>query len=104
MPSETKIKRALVKRLKQIPWLWYYCASDKYTCGIPDVLIVYKGKFIAIELKDPNKPSKTHRKLQAYVREMINRAGGYAVEMTSVEDSIKYIEGVVKDDCYLQTK
>ena len=97
MANETAIKRALVKKLKTIEAIWFYCASDKFTSVIPDVLIVYKGYFVAIELKDPKKPSQTHRKLQAYVRSLIQKAGGYAAECSSVEESINFIKECVYD-------
>lgn len=96
MANEKAIKRGVVRALKQLEGAWVYCPSDKFISGIPDVFLLYKGFFIAIELKDPKRPSTTHRKLQGYVRELIIKAGGHATECTSVKDAIKFVEEIVK--------
>ena len=65
--------------------LWFYKVSDRYTSGIPDYLIGYRGTFIAIELKDAG---KRPRKLQRYVISQIIQAGNYAISADNL-DAIK---------------
>lgn len=58
--------------LKATPGLWFLKVSDRFASGIPDFLICYQGKFIAIELKAYK---KTPRKLQYFVMGELMRAG-----------------------------
>lgn len=49
--------------------------------GAPDVLVCYKGVFVALETKVPGKfPTE----LQAYYLKMIKESGGYALSPTLV--------------------
>lgn len=59
--------------------------------GVPDILVCYKGRFIALEVK--NETNKTSP-LQDINIENIKRAGGYATVVRSVEDVKKVIEGI----------
>lgn len=70
--SERDLCTQVERYLKTIPYLWYYKASDKWTSGIPDLIICYKGKFIGIELKTAKgKVSK----IQEFVGKKICAAG-----------------------------
>ena len=69
---ENKVKEILKSKgayvVKQ-----FGCAFSK--SGVPDLLVCYKGKFIAVELKaDKGNPSP----LQLYNLEQVKDAGGYA--------------------------
>ena len=69
---ENKIK-AYLKEKKA--WFIKYWAGAQYTkSGVPDLLVCYKGHFIAIEVKAENgRPSE----LQLYNIKKITEAGGY---------------------------
>jgi len=82
-----KVKRMLKR---QYPEAWVYKTSDRFTSGIPDLLICKDGRLIAIELKyGKNKASK----LQTITIEKIRRAGGVAAVCWSVEEVKEIIDG-----------
>ena len=60
-----------------------YKAADRFTSGIPDLLLCIQGKFNAIELKvGSNKPTR----IQEFVMREIRKAGGRVSVCRSVED------------------
>ena len=86
---ESKLQATVVRYLRTVPGLFFYKASDRYTCGIPDLIICYK-RFIGIELKvGRNKLSK----IQEYVKKKIEAAGGECYVCRSLDDVKKVIGG-----------
>src|SRR3990167_6102194 len=82
--SETKLKISVLKYLKSLPYVWVYKANDKFTSGIPDILICFYGTFVAIELKfENNKVTK----LQSYVLWRIRNAGGKVLVARSLKEA-----------------
>lgn len=74
MNEETKFKTKVLKFLKTLPGLkWIYKTSDKFATGIPDILFLYEGTLLAIELKVNSNPLS---EMQIYQLERINLAGG----------------------------
>lgn len=71
--TETQLKTKAVRYLKTaLPGAWVYHPSDKWVSGIPDLLVLWRGVFAAIELKvGKNKPSK----IQMVVLERLSSAG-----------------------------
>ena len=63
--------------------------------GIPDILACYKGYFIGIEVKVPEKMGNT-TKLQDYNIKKIREAGGYAF----VASDTKVLEGILREVDY----
>ena len=64
-----------------------------YSSGIPDLLLCYKGHFIALEVKTPqNKEGAT--KLQAMQLRQIRRAGGYAYVIRSVQAAGRILDHI----------
>lgn len=57
--------------------------------GVPDLLCCVKGHFIAIEVK---KPKKKPTPIQYAFLEAINKCGGLAFYVTSVDEVKSYIE------------
>ncbi len=55
--------------------------------GIADILGIYKGRFLAIEVKQPKKPPSQH---QIEFINKINDHGGIAFVATSIEDVQDY--------------
>lgn len=60
--------------------------------GVPDIIACYKGRFIAIEVK--NETGKTSP-LQDINLKMINDAGGIAIVARSVEEVKDIIDKIV---------
>lgn len=76
--AEEKIFENRIKAYLKNKGAWFikYWGGGKFTkAGIPDLLICYKGRFIAVEVKAANgKPSD----LQLYHLKKIEEAGGKA--------------------------
>ena len=74
---------------KSYPDAWVYKAADRFTSGIPDLIICKEGLFYAIELKaGSNKPTP----IQNHVMRKIRDAGGRAAVCRSVEEVKQFIE------------
>lgn len=88
MARESEIQTKILKYLDSIgAYSVKTIATNKR--GVPDILVCYKGKFIAIEVKTlGNKPSP----LQIYNLDGIRESGGIAFVAFSVEDVKKEIE------------
>ena len=97
--SERTITRQVKKLLDSYPndTLWYYKASDRFTSGVPDFIVCFKGLFIGIELKDLGKKA---RKLQHYTISRILQGGGIAVCTDTIEDIKRLFNEL--DDEYIE--
>lgn len=76
---ETRFKMKVQSRLSSIKELWHVKIQQVALRGVPDMLICYRGKFFAWELKT------THGRvtdLQKYVLDNITKAGGIARVVT----------------------
>jgi len=75
--TEKNFKTKVLKYLKNnFDGAWIYHPSDKWRTGIPDILMLWQGNFLAIELKvGDNKTSK----LQDKTLSEIQNAGGYTI-------------------------
>lgn len=70
-------------------FFWKEHGGQYGTAGIPDLIICYKGRFIALECKvGRNKPTI----LQEVTIKQILRAGGYAMVVRSVDE----VKGIIK--------
>ena len=84
-----KIKQYL--QTKQDLFFWKEHGGQYGTAGIPDIIVCYKGKFIAFECKRPGgKPTI----LQKITLNKINKAKGIAVVVTSLEQVKDIIENI----------
>ena len=61
------------------------------TNGVPDIICCYKGRFLGLECK---RPGGRLTELQKRAIKKINRAGGVACRVESVEDVKRVIERV----------
>ena len=95
MASEKNFENKIKAYLKE-KGAWYikYWGGGNFTkAGIPDLLICYKGKFIAVEVKAENgKPSE----LQLYHIRKIKEAGGKAFLLypKNFDEFKQYIESI----------
>lgn len=95
--SETNLKKDVIDFLrKEYPQAWFYKSADRFTSGIPDLILCINGMFYAIELKvGRNDPTK----IQEYVLNKIQSAGGRAVVCRSVDEVKEFLkEGGAQDD------
>ena len=72
-------------------FFWKEHGSVYGTNGVPDIICCYKGRFLGLECK---LPGGRLTKLQKRAIEKINRAGGVACRVESVEDAKRVIERV----------
>ena len=83
---ETKVVRKCIAFLeKNYPGFYFKTHGGLYQrAGLPDILGVYKGRFIGIEIKCPGKEN-TLTDLQKKTLDKISRSGGVAFMATSPE-------------------
>ena len=75
-----KIKEHLISRGAYAEVIW---GGGFQASGIPDILASYKGRFLGLEVKlEYNKPSK----IQEVKIDLINRSGGIARVVRSIEE------------------
>lgn len=72
-------------------FFWKEHGSVYGTNGVPDIICCYKGRFLGLECK---LPGGRLTKIQKRTIEKINRAGGVACRVESVEDVKRVIERV----------
>lgn len=53
--------------------------------GVSDIIACYKGRFLAIEVKKPDKAGNCSELQKLYLKE-VKEAGGYSTEATSIEE------------------
>lgn len=63
--------------------------------GVPDLLVCYKGLFIAIEVKAPGKLSNTS-KLQDYNLEQVRASGGLTLVVDNLADVFRFFDSLDK--------
>lgn len=78
-----KIREALEKKYGED--ICVLKISDRFTKGIPDFLICFRGKYVAIE---GNNPGLDPEPIQEYYLNKIIRAGGIAINCTSVKEAL----------------
>lgn len=73
---EGKFQEQVIKYLKSLANCWYVkvWGGGYQKSGIPDIIAVINGKFIALELKAPNGKAS---ELQKRNIRLINECGGY---------------------------
>ena len=108
MGSEKEIENSILAYLQALPgcFAWKNQSTGVYDPtkgifrksknkfhlnGVSDIIGIYKGKFLAIEVKTPkNKLRPAHQK--AFIEE-INKRGGIAFFATSVEEVEDFLYG-----------
>lgn len=92
--KESDIVRAILKYLKTVSncFCWKEHGEMYGTAGIPDIICCYCGKFVAFEVK--TEKGKTTA-LQDSVINKIQKCGGKAVVVRSVEDVKALLEEMV---------
>lgn len=94
--KEKAITNQILKYLKSLPECFVFKEHGGLygTSGIPDIIVCYKGKFVAFEVKtEKGKFSK----LQEITIAKIRKANGMAFKVTSLEEVKKILEGVMPE-------
>ena len=88
--SETNLKNQVIDFLRQnYPSAWFYKSADRFTSGIPDLILCIEGKFYAIELKvGGNNPTP----IQEFVIRKIQGAGGRVVVCRSLNEVKQFLK------------
>lgn len=97
-PLEREIQRKILLALKS--WdreigIFFYKAIANSKRGVPDIIALYKGKFVAIEVKTFNGEQSFY---QLKIEQEIQQNGGYYILATSAEqvtDFLKDLDGQI---------
>lgn len=82
--SETNLKNNIRRMIqREFPKVYFFKAADKFTSGIPDLIMCVCGTFVAIELKFGENNATP---LQRFMIDNINKAGGFATVCRSVAE------------------
>ena len=89
--SETDIVKVILRYLKTVDqcFCWKEHGGMYGTAGIPDIICCYRGRFYGFEVKtETGRPTE----LQKATIRKINRAGGTAAIVRSVDDVRRILE------------
>ena len=90
MPRESVIQRQIIKHLRGMgAWVFNVHGSPYQQVGTPDLLVGYKGRFYAMEVK---RPGGVLSPVQAKVIEEIRTSGSVAGRVESIEEAVELIE------------
>ncbi len=91
MVKETVIQRQIIKHLRGMgAWVFNVHGSPYQQVGTPDLLVGYKGRFYAMEVK---RPGGVLTPVQAKVIEEIRASGSVAGQVESIEDAVQLLGG-----------
>ena len=90
--TEQVIQKSMIKYLKTVAYVVKIISASK--SGIPDLLVLYKGKFIALEVKTPDKKNNVSDLQQHNINEIVKNGGlAFVVwELDQVKEIIKGLE------------
>ena len=90
--TEQQIQNKIIKYLKAISYVVKIISATK--AGVLDVIVCYKGRFIAFEVKTPDTKDDTSDLQEYNIREIVKNGGlAYVVwELNQIKDIIKGIE------------
>mgnify|MGYP001157511088 FL=1 len=92
MGAEAKVKKKRKEDLAT-PGAWYYMpvSNGMGRVGCPDILVCYKGNFVAFEVKAPGKINNTTANQDREING-INKAGGVAIVVDDVKQVMEAID------------
>ena len=87
--SETRLKAAITRALRERgAWVYKVHGGPLGSAGVPDLLVCYKGRFVAVEVKIPSGRVSPRQRL--VIREIV-AAGGEAIVAWSVAEALAII-------------
>jgi hypothetical protein len=90
---EGKIQTEIIKYLKDNK-IWHFRYNASVTYGMPDIIAIYHGYFIGIEVKTE---VGIATELQKRMEKSIKEAEGYYIFATSVDDVYKLLRRIEKE-------
>lgn len=91
--NESRFKCQVVTLLKkQLPVSYVYHPSDRWNSGVPDLLVLYRGTFAAIELKVGK---NTATKIQLTTLQRIGEAGGITAVCRTMDEVRAVIQKIL---------
>ena len=95
--NESQLTRKILKAIKiHHPDVWVYKTNDRFTSGIPDLIMCINGCFCAVELKSPQIKNSMPNKIQAFVLNNIDRADGATSICNSWIEVDEFIKSIKK--------
>ena len=90
--TEQQIQNKIIKYLKTISYVVKIISASK--SGIPDLLVCYKGRFLTLEVKTPDKKNNVSDLQQHNINEIVKNGGlAYVVwELNQVKEIIEGLE------------
>ena len=89
--AESKVKAKIIKQLKAVGAYYFAPIGGPYAkSGVPDLIICFRGKFIAIEAKSGKNTPTT---LQRINLEQIKEQGGIAVVVN--EENVETVADIL---------
>lgn len=101
MSSVIPLESAVVRRITRVldaRGAWWVKSTGVSKVGCPDLLVCYRGRFIAIEVKRSKESSYGLTTKQKHELNKIRKAEGYAYVAYS-EDDVKIILAEVDHQC-----
>lgn len=96
MASEASLQKRIINELRRRRAWWLKVKGGREYAGIPDLLIAYLGRFVAIEVKNPNKTGQV-TKLQRYYLDQINERGAIALAVNDFETVVRLLDAIAAD-------
>lgn len=90
MLSESQVQTKILKYLKSLDNVWVVKTITCNINGVPDILVCYRGRFVAFEVK--RESGGVVAPLQKVQIQRINDAGGVAHVVRSVDEVKKILE------------
>lgn len=89
---ESPLQNKIIEWLKEHK-VWHFRYTASTTFGIPDIVCLYKGKFVNIEVKRPDGKGVASG-LQKKMIESINNNGGIARVVESLDEVVQIFESI----------
>lgn len=97
MTPEARVKNAIKKYLDTIGNLWYYMpvSNGMGRVGCPDILVCFRGMFLAFEVKAPGKRANTTANQDREIRGIAEALG--EVHVVDHVDQVKFVVTAVSE-------
>lgn len=94
---EAKLSRKIKDKLnEQGGWFFKVHGSALMMAGLPDLIGCWRGRFIGLEVKMPDKRDNTSVR-QDYVHSLILKAGGVVAVVCSPEEALEVVRTVDRE-------
>lgn len=98
MNPETKIQREIMNYLRDNKILVWRISDTINMAGFPDLLVCYRGRFVALEVKVPSEYSKPTLQQEKIINDINTIGQGVARVVRSVSD----VERVLNEAPFVQ--